>query len=515
MTNEALIEMIGITKNFPGVVANQNVDFDLYPSEIHSILGENGAGKTTLMNILAGMHQPDAGTIIVRNRTVKIHSPQDSLRLGIGMVYQHFALIPNLTVIENLILGFEDGLFLNLNRAEQRLQEISATYGLSVEPQKKIQDLSVSERQRTEILKILFHESDVLILDEPTSMLAPAETQDLFDTLKSLRKAGKSVVLITHNLSEALAVSDRITIMRSGRNAAELSSDTLVAMDAKTASNRILDVMFGDVPEPRARVARRKVFADKPVLELKRVETLNNQGVVGLKRISFSVAKGEIVGVTGADSENRRLLAEVIGGQKRTTSGKLFYRGRDITLMNIAQRFERGIRYVTDDRMNEGCVLDMALSENAILQSYYRRPFSRFGILNQVNIQSFTDDLISRFDIRTTGPDARVSTLSGGNIQKFILAKSLSGGPGLIVCSNPTFGLDATTVRLIQQLLKEESLQGAAVLLITTDMDELFNCSDRIGVLFNGAISEFMDRSDATAEKVGKLMLGLHEQRVH
>ena len=515
MTNEALIKMIGITKNFPGVVANHNVDFDLYPSEIHSVLGENGAGKTTLMKILAGMHQPDAGTIIVRNRTVKIHSPQDSLRLGIGMVYQHFALIPNLTVIENLILGFEDGLFLNLNRAEQRLQEISATYGLSVEPQKKIQDLSVSERQRTEILKILFHESDVLILDEPTSMLAPAETQDLFDTLKSLRKAGKSVVLITHNLSEALAVSDRITIMRSGRNAAELSSDTLVAMDAKTASNRILDVMFGDVPEPRARVARRKVFADKPVLELKRVETLNNQGVVGLKRISFSVAKGEIVGVTGADSEDRRLLAEVIGGQKRTTAGKLFYRGRDITLMNIAQRFERGIRYVTDDRMNEGCVLDMALSENAILQSYYRRPFSRFGILNQVNIQSFTDDLISRFDIRTTGPDARVSTLSGGNIQKFILARSLSGGPGLIVCSNPTYGLDATTVRLIQQLLKEESLQGAAVLLITTDMDELFNCSDRIGVLFNGAISGFMDRGDATAEKVGKLMLGLHEQRVH
>ena len=515
MTNEALIKMIGITKNFPGVVANHNVDFDLYPSEIHSVLGENGAGKTTLMKILAGMHQPDAGTIIVRNRTVKIHSPQDSLRLGIGMVYQHFALIPNLTVIENLILGFEDGLFLNLNRAEQRLQEISATYGLSVEPQKKIQDLSVSERQRTEILKILFHESDVLILDEPTSMLAPAETEDLFVTLKSLRKAGKSVVLITHNLSEALAVSDRITIMRSGRNAAELSSDTLVAMDAKTASNRILDVMFGDVPEPRARVARRKVFADKPVLELKRVETLNNQGVVGLKRISFSVAKGEIVGVTGADSEDRRLLAEVIGGQKRTTSGKLFYRGRDITLMNIAQRFERGIRYVTDDRMNEGCVLDMALSENAILQSYYRRPFSRFGILNQVNIQSFTDDLISRFDIRTTGPDARVSTLSGGNIQKFILARSLSGGPGLIVCSNPTYGLDATTVRLIQQLLKEESRQGAAVLLITTDMDELFNCSDRIGVLFNGAISGFMDRSDATAEKVGKLMLGIREQRVH
>ncbi len=268
MTNKILIKMIGITKNFPGVVANENVDFDLHPSEIHSILGENGAGKTTLMNILAGMHQPDAGIIIVRDQTVRIRSPQDSLRLGIGMVYQHFALIPNLTVIENLVLGFEDGLFLNLKKAEQKLQKISATYGLSIDPERKIQDLSVSERQRTEILKILFHESDVLILDEPTSMLSPAETEDLFDTLKSLRKAGKSVVLITHNLSEALSISDRITIMRSGKNAAELSGDILTAMDAKTASNRILEVMFGAIPEPQTRVAK-KVITDEPVLELK------------------------------------------------------------------------------------------------------------------------------------------------------------------------------------------------------------------------------------------------------
>ncbi len=502
--------MIGITKKFPGVVANNNVDFDLHSSEIHSILGENGAGKTTLMNILSGMHQPDTGTIIVRDQTVKIRSPQDSLRLGIGMVYQHFTLIPTLTVMENLVLGFEDGLFLNLKRAGQRLQKISATYSLSIDPEKKIQDLSVSERQRTEILKILFHESDVLILDEPTSMLSPTETENLFHTLKLLRKSGKSVVLITHNLSEALFISDRITIMRSGKNAAEFSGDMLLAVDAKTASNRILEVMFGAVPEPRQQMVQ-KIFPAEPVLELKQVEALNSQGVVGLKRISFSVAKGEIVGVTGVDSEDRRLLAEVIGGQRRTTAGKLFYRGRDITLTNIAERFERGIRYVTDDRMNEGCVLDMALSENAILQSYYRQPFSRFGILNPVNVQSFTEDLISHFGIRTTGSDARVGTLSGGNIQKFILARSLSGGPGLIVCSNPTYGLDAETVRFIQQLLKEESRRGAAVLLITTDMDELFSCSNRIGVLFNGGISGFMDRSDATAEKVGKLMLGIRE----
>ena len=502
--------MIGITKRFPGVVANNEVDFELHPAEIHSVLGENGAGKTTLMNILSGMQQPDTGTIVVRDQTVKIRSPQDSLKLGIGMVYQHFTLIPNLTVIENLVLGFEDGVFLNLKRAKQKLQQISAAYGLAIDPERKIQDLSVSERQRTEILKILFHESHVLILDEPTSVLSPAEIKDLFHTLQSLRTAGKSIVLITHHLNEALSISDRITIMRSGKKAAELSGNILKAMDTQTASNKILEIMFETVPEPPEKTSE-NVFSDETVLELKQVRALNSQGVDGLKRISFSIAKGEIVGITGADSEGRRLLADVIGGQKRVSEGKLQYRGRDITLTNIAQRFDLGIRYVTDDRMNEGCVLDMALWENAILQRYAWQPFSRFGILNQVTVQSFAADLIDRFGIRATGPDTRVGTLSGGNIQKFILARSLSGKPGLIVCSNPTYGLDATTVRLIQQLLKEESRQGTAVLLITTDMDELFSCSDRIGVLFNGTISGLMDRRDATAEKVGRLMLGIQE----
>jgi simple sugar transport system ATP-binding protein len=511
MKNNSLIKMIGITKIFPGVVANDEVDFDLHPSEIHSILGENGAGKTTLMKILSGMHQPDAGTLIVRDQAVKIRSPQDSLKLGIGMVYQHFTLVPDLTVLENLILGFESGFFLNLKKAEQKLQQISAAYGLAIDPDRKIQDLSVSECQRAEILKILFHESDVLILDEPTSVLSPAETGDLFNTLRSLRKAGKSVVLITHNLSEAISISDRITIMRSGKRAAVLSGDMLTGMDAQTAANRILEIMFGAVPESQPRVAAEQVFTDEPVLELNQVEVSNSQGVARLKRISFSVAKGEILGITGIDSEDRRLLAEVIGGQKRTTAGQLLYRGRDITHTDTATRFELGIRYVSDDRINEGCVLDMTLSENTILQNYYRQPFSRFGILNHLNIQSFAGNLISRFGIHATGPDARVGTLSGGNIQKFILARCLSGKPSLIVCSNPTYGLDATTVRLIRQLLREESRRGAAVLLITTDMDELFSCSNRIGVLFNGGISEFLHHSVATAEKVGKLMLGIRE----
>jgi simple sugar transport system ATP-binding protein len=510
MNDRLLIKMTGITKRFPGVIANDNVNFDLRSGEIHSILGENGAGKTTLMNILAGMYQPDTGKIIIRDDLVHIRTPQDSLRFGIGMVYQHFTLIPNLTVMENLVLGFEGGFFLNLKKSEQKLKQISDTYGLYIDPQKKIQDLSVSERQRTEIIKVLFHGSDVLILDEPTSTLSPSETQGLLNTLISLRKTGKSVILITHNLSEALTVSDRITIMKSGKKVAELSSDALLARDEKSASDKILELMFGDIPlseEP----AIEKVIDNEPVLELKQVEALNSRGLVGLKRISFSVRKGEIFGLTGVDSEGQRILAEVIGGQRPVTAGKLLYRDQDITHLQIAKRFEMGISYITDDRINEGCVLNMKLSDNSILQSYYRLPFSQYGILNYPKIYAFTYDMIRNFGIQTTGPHARVSTLSGGNIQKFILARGLSVKPGLIVCNSPTYGLDAKTVRYIQELLRKESKRGTSVLLITSDMDELFSCSNRIGVLFNGEIIDIMNRDNATHEKVGKLMLGIRD----
>jgi len=295
--------MIGITKSFPGVVANDDVDLDLQAGEIHSVLGENGAGKTTLMNILAGMYQPDTGTIIVRGQTVQFRSPQDSLKLGIGMVYQHFTLIHNLTVLENLMLGFEGGLFLNLKKAQRKLQQIANSYGLLIDPHRLIQDLSIGERQRTEILKILYHESDVLVLDEPASVLSPAETKNLYHTLKLLRNGGKSVILITHNLNEALAVSDRITVMRSGRKVAELSSDTLTAMDAKAASDKILELMFGTIPRTVSSDLE-PVSEGDPLLVLKNVAALNSKGQTGLKHISFSIRKGEIIGITGVAGED-------------------------------------------------------------------------------------------------------------------------------------------------------------------------------------------------------------------
>jgi len=507
MKGKPLIRMTGITKRFAGVIANDHVDFDLHAGEIHSILGENGAGKTTLMKILSGMYQPDQGAVIVGEQPVQIRSPQDSLKLGIGMVYQHFTLIPNLTVLENLMLGFENGFFLNRKNAEQTIQQISATYGLSIDPHKMVQDLSVGERQRTEILKILYHDSDVLILDEPASVLTPTEVENLYHTLNELCNVGKSVILITHNIDEALAVSNRMTIMRSGRKVAELSGGTLASMDTKAASDMILDLMFGAIPQTESPGVA-TVLDDDPLLELKKVETLNSKGQLGLKSISFNINKGEIMGIAGVAGEDQRLLAEVIGGQKRISSGRLFYRGRDITRLKIAKRFELGISYITADRIHEGCVVDMSLLENSILQSYYQVPFSRFGILNPARVRSFASELIRRFGIQTTGPEAPVSTLSGGNIQKLILARGISGQPGLIVCNSPTYGLDAKTVRFIQELLRGESRRGTAVLLITSDMDELFNCSNRIGVLFNGQMVGLLNRCDATPEKVGKLMLG-------
>ena len=509
MKDTPLIRMTGITKRFAEVVANDRVDFTLKTGEIRSILGENGAGKTTLMNVLSGMCQPDEGQIYIRGQRVQFRSPQDALKFGIGMVYQHFTLIPSLTVLENIMLGFEGGFFLNLQKAAAKLDHIGETFGLSIDPQRRIQDLSVAERQRTEILKILYHESDIMVLDEPASLLSPAETETLYDTLKLLRRFGKSVVLITHRLNEALLLSDAITVMKSGRKIADLRVDTLKAMGKKAASDKILELMFDQVPQT-ADPGLETLLNTDPLLVLRNVEVANSHGQIGLKRISLSVAKGQIVGFTGAAGADQRLLADVIGGQKMAISGSLHYQGRDITRSEIAERFELGIRYISDDRINEGCAVDMAIAENAILQGYHRPPFSRCGRLNRAQIRSFAADLIRRFAIRSAGAEKPVSTLSGGNLQKLILARNLCGRPGLIVCNRPTYGLDTKTARFIQDLLKEESRRGAAVVLLTTDLDELFSCASRIGVLYKGEIVGLMDRREATYDNIAKLMFGVN-----
>ncbi len=508
MNDQTLIKMTGITKTFPGVVANDSIDFDLRSGEVHSILGENGAGKTTLMNILSGIYQPDQGEIYVRGQKTNIRSPRDSLRLGIGMVYQHFALVPPLTVLENIILGFEGGMMLNLKKAEKKLQQLAEKYGLSMDYHQKVSDISVGERQITVIIKILYQGSEILILDEPTSVLTPIEAKELFRTLDSLRKMGKAVVLITHKLSEALAISDRITILKLGRKVAELAGEELRQMGHEAASQKILNVMFGDMPIVEASVVA-KELADQAVLVLNRLEAINTRGVVGLKAVTLSIRKGEIFGIAGVDGNGQKTLAEVIGGQRKIKSGQILFNGKDISHASICDRFEMGICYITDDRIGEGCVLDMDLAENAIIQCYYQVPYSRHMVINHQVINAHAEDLIRRFNVKATGPGDRAGTLSGGNIQKFILARGLSTKPALVVCNKPTYGLDARTERYIQELLLEESKQGTSILLISSDMDELLNYSDRIGVLFNGELLAVLDRADAAPEIIGKLMLGI------
>jgi len=505
-----LIKTTGITKSFPGVLANDHIDFDLFPGEVHTLLGENGAGKTTLMNILYGLYQPDEGRIEVCGQEARIRSPYDSLRLGIGMVHQNFALIPNLSVLENLVLGFEGGFILNMKDAEKKLKRISEEYGQAIDPHELIQNLSVGERQRTEIIKTLFRGSEALILDEPTSVLTPIEAEELFQTVTTLKKAGKGVVLITHKLNEALAISDRISILSLGRKIAELDGDELRSMGEKEATEKILHIMFGGKPIPECPLVE-KTISDEVILQLEDVEVMNSREVVGLNKISFEILGGEIFGIAGVEGNGQKSLCEAIGGQRELVSGRIRFRGEDISQKSVSYRHEKGISYISDDRMNEGCVLDLSLSENAILRGYRQQPYSQFKIINNSIVDGYTKRLIHDFDVKATGPDVRAGSLSGGNIQKFILARGLSAKPGLIVCAKPTYGLDARTVSYVQELLLEKSKQGTSVLLITSDMDELINCSDRIGVLFNGRIMGVLDKCDATPEKIGKLMLGIKE----
>jgi len=500
--------MVEITKTFPGVVANDTVNFDLRPGEVHTLLGENGAGKTTLMNVLSGLYQPDSGSIEVKGETVKIGSPFDSLKLGIGMVHQHFALVPTLTVLENIILGFEGGVILDWDKEEKKLKQISEEFGLPVDVGEKVRDLGVGEQQRVEIVKALFRGSEVLILDEPTSVLTPMEIDGLFQTISSLTGRGKAVVFITHKLNEALRISDRISVLKLGKKVAEMSGPELREMGEGAAARRILDVMFGGVPLPESGPVD-KHLQGSSLLELNDVVCLSNRGVEALKRVSLEVREGEIFGIAGVDGNGQKELAEVVAGQRRAVSGRVVVGGVDVTQLGTSARSALGVSYVTDERMEEGCILSMNVAENCILRQFREKEFSHWALIDNSAVNRHTVKLIEEFNIKTAGPGARVRTMSGGNIQKLLLARELSTKPRVIVCNKPTHGLDARTTRYIQERLQEESRRGAAVLLISSDLDELLSYSDRMGVLYNGEILGVVGRAEATAERIGKLMLGM------
>jgi general nucleoside transport system ATP-binding protein len=501
-----IVQMRGISKRFGPVVANDRISLDLWPGEIHAVLGENGAGKTTLMNVLAGMYQPDAGTIRIAGEDVQITSPADALHRGIGTVYQHFTLVPNLSILENVVLG-EGGVLVELAAAEGRVTSLLADFGLDVSPHTEIRHLALGQRQRVEIIKVLFRGSRVLLLDEPTSVLTPGEVTSLLDLLRRLRDQGIAVVLITHKLGEALAVSDRVTILRGGRNAGDLGPDVMSGASRESVRQRIVERMFGGAQPAEMRPPNRQQSGDA-VLSLRDISTLGDRGVPALRDLSLELHGGEVFGIAGVDGNGQKELGEVIAGQRTVISGQVLFDGVDITNRGVGAATRLGIGYVTDDRLHEGSVAGSSITDNVALKSIGRRPFSNGFWLNRRAMDEHARRLIAEFDVKTPGPDTAIGMLSGGNIQKLLLARELALDPKLLVCNKPTTGLDLRTARFVLQSLRRQADAGKVVVLISSELDELMEISDRIGVMYNGQLVADMPRIEADPEALGDLMLG-------
>ncbi len=492
--------MRGITKSFPGVVANDNLDFQLLPGEVHALLGENGAGKTTLMNILYGLYRPDSGQIIVKGREAKINSPKDAVQLGIGMVHQHLKLVSTHSVGENVILGLNEPRFiLKMDEVHDRIHELGRRYGLPVNPQQKIWQLSMGERQRVEILKILFRESDILVLDEPTALLAPPEIRELFSALRRMASESRGVVFISHKMNEVFEVSDRITVLRRGRAVATMRPQA-------TNAAELANLMVG---RPVLFKLDKKPFSPGPkVLELQNVEVMGDKGVPALNGVSLEIRAGEILGLAGVAGNGQRELSEVTTGLRRLTKGKIYVNRVDFTSSSPLDFLNAGISYIPEDRQGVGSVASLSVAENLVLREYRNGPFARNIWLDSKAIDKHASQLVSEFSIMT--PDTRnpVQNLSGGNLQKLILARELSRKPKLVVAEHPTRGLDVGATEYVHQRLIQLREQGGAVLLISEDLDEILTLSDTVAVIYEGKIVGLLSAQQAAVEVVGMMMAG-------
>lgn len=501
------VQMRDICKRFGPVLANDHVSLDLWPGEIHAVLGENGAGKTTLMNILAGMYQPDSGTIRVNGAEVQIASPVEALRRGIGTVYQHFTLVPNLSILENVALGGPTGPLLSLGGIERQLEPMLAEFGLEVSPQTEIRNLGLGQRQRVEIIKALSRGSRVLLLDEPTSVLTPGEVDSLLDLLRRLKSQGVAVALITHKLGEALAVSDRVTILRGGRVVGDLGPDVLSSATRDSVRQRIVEQMFGGAEAAAPHVHLATPTGDT-LLALRDVSTPGDRGAHALRNLSLDLRRGEVLGIAGVDGNGQKELGEVIAGQRSIASGSMEFAGRDFTNRGVAASTKAGIGYVTDDRLHEGSVAASSVAENVALKAIGRKPFSNGFWLNRRAMEERANQLIADFSVKTPGSDTPIGMLSGGNIQKLLLARELALDPQVLVVNKPTNGLDLRTTAFVWRQLRAQAEAGHAVVLISSEIEELLEISDRIGVMYNGELIAVLPRAQATPEALGDLMLG-------
>lgn len=499
---EYAIEMLNITKDFPGIRANDNVTLKVKNQSIHALLGENGAGKSTLMSILFGLYQPTSGTINIRGKEVKITNPNIANELGIGMVHQHFKLVECFTVTENIVLGMEPSKYgvLDLKSAAEKISKLSDMYGLNVDPYAKISDISVGMQQRVEILKMLYRNADILIFDEPTAVLTPQEIQELMNIMRNLVKEGKTILLITHKLKEIKAVADECTVLRRGKYIGTINV-------AETSEKQMAEMMVGR--EVNFTVEKDEAKPGDLVLSISNLCVKNSKGILGVKNFSLDVHAGEIVGLAGIDGNGQTELVHALAGLTKIESGSVVLNGKDITNASIKERIDSGVGHIPEDRHKHGLVLDFTLEENFAIHAYNTEPFAKNGLLQKDEITKNAERLIEQFDVRS-GQGAKTITrsMSGGNQQKAIIAREIDRSPSLLLVVQPTRGLDVGAIEYIHKRIVEERDKNKAVLLVSLELDEVLNLSDRIAVIFNGELTGLVDRKDTDENELGLMMAG-------
>ncbi len=501
MEASTVLEMRGITKRFPGVVANDHVDFDLRKGEVHALLGENGAGKSTLMNILYGLYKPDEGEILSRGQKVSFHSAKDAIDRGIGMVHQHFMLIPVMTVAENIVLATEPtkgGVLLDYDEAVARVREISERFGLAVNPTAKVENISVGQQQRVEILKALYRGAEILILDEPTAVLTPQEAGELFGIIKSLQAEGTSIIFISHKLNEVLEIADRITVLRRGKKI-----DAVPREGATEAG--LAKMMVGR--EVLLRVEKKAAEPGDVLLEVRDLHVNDDRGLAVVQDVSFVVCAGEIVGIAGVEGNGQSELIEAITGLRRAEGGQIAVAGQVLAHASARKMLDAGVGHIPEDRQRRGLVLEFTIAENIALHDYCYPPDSRWGWLFPRRLVERARNLIREFDVRGGGPNTRAGALSGGNQQKVVAAREVARDPKVLIAAQPTRGLDVGAIEFLHRRLVEERDEGRAILLVSLELDEVMSLSDRLLVMYEGRVVG-EHGADASEEEIGLEMLG-------